>query len=82
MVPREDDKADARGEAAAVLQELLSNSAGEGQVGKSGGKYKPLTFSAGNQDSKSILKINEFLESGLKEGEISETLYGHLKGEN
>ena len=38
-------------------------------------------LSAGNQDSKSILKINEFLESGLKEGEISETLYGHLKGE-
>ena len=38
-------------------------------------------LSAGNQDSGSILKINEFLESGLKEGEISDTLYGHLKGE-
>ena len=38
-------------------------------------------LSSGNQDSKSILKINEFLESSLKEGEISDTLYGHLKGE-
>jgi len=57
-VTTEDEKAEAA--ARTVLQELLSNS-------------------AGNQDSTSILKINKFLESGLKGGEISETLYGHLK---
>ena len=83
VVSLEDDKSVAGGKAGArtVLQELLSNSAGETGVINQEINKTPLMLSAWNQDSKSILKINEFLESGLKQGEISETLYGHLKGE-
>ena len=36
-------------------------------------------FSA-NEENESILKINAFLEGAVKEGKISERLYGHLKG--
>ena len=79
VVSSDDDEAE--GEASTVLQELLSNSAGESQEINQKNKLKPLMLTAGSRDSKSIVKINQFLESGLKEGEISNTLYGHLKGE-
>jgi len=36
-------------------------------------------INAERSENESILKINQFLESGLKEGKISRSLYNHLK---
>ena len=44
-----------------------------------GSHYKSFICSA-NEENESILKINAFLEGAVKEGKISERLYGHLKG--
>merc|ERR1712013_430641 len=36
-------------------------------------------INAERSENESILKINQFLEAGLKEGKISRSLYNHLK---
>ena len=40
--------------------------------------FKLLTYFT--PENESILKINQFLETSLKEGKISNSLYNHLKG--
>ena len=35
---------------------------------------------SGKDDSESIIRINEILESDMKKGKVSDDLYGNVKG--
>ena len=65
-------------ESKAELMRSLIN-AEETGGGKNKHLYKKKLLTYFSPENESIMKINQFLETSLKEGKISNSLYNHLK---
>ena len=60
-----------------MSSQLNAEQTGEGEEEKTFKQKKLLTYFT--PENESIMKINQFLETSLKEGKISNSLYNHIK---